>query len=116
VTKFFTMNAAVAAFAAFASTGIAHATDTIARGEDAPSEVVKFSRADLSTTDGANAVYDRIHTAAWHVCRDMYEANTTPEALYRLQCIDELVDEAVKDVNSPQLTALHEEKTGERVS
>jgi UrcA family protein len=112
VKKLLTTSATAAIFAAFAWTGAAHATETRADASDAPSEVVKFDRADFSTTRGANEVYERINTAAWHVCRDMYEANTTPEALQRLHCIDELVDAAVKDVNNPKLTAIHDEKTG----
>jgi len=112
VSKLFTASAAAALFAAFAWTGTAGATEAMASDSDAPSEVVKFDRADFATTSGANAVYDRINTAAWHVCRDMYKANTTPEALQRLQCIDELVDDAVEDVDNPKLTAIHNEKTG----
>jgi UrcA family protein len=73
---------------------------------------VRFQPSELSTADGAHGVYNRINTAAWHVCSDMFEANTTPDALQRLQCIDTLVDAAVKDVNSPRLTAVHEEKAG----
>jgi UrcA family protein len=112
VTKLFTTSAAAAAFAAFAWTATAYATESAARASDAPSEVVKFDRAEFSTASGADAVYDRINTAAWHVCRDMYEANTMPESLQRLQCIDELVDTAVKDVNNPKLTAVYREKAG----
>jgi UrcA family protein len=112
VTKLFITSAAAGCFAAFAWTASAHATETASRVSDAPSETVKFDRAEFTTTSGANAVYDRINTAAWHVCRDMFEANTTPEALQRLHCIDELVDAAVKDVDNPKLTAVYREKGG----
>ena len=111
MTRFFIASAA-AVLAVFASSGTARATDATVRKADAPREVVRFQPAELSTTDGANGVYDRINTAAWHVCSDMLQANTTPGALQRLQCIDTLVDAAVKDVNNPKLTAVHEEKAG----
>jgi UrcA family protein len=111
VTKLLAMSAAVAAVAALASADTARSTEAITRN-DAPSEVVKFDRAQLSTQSGADALYERIRTAAWRVCSAMYSG---PEALERLKCIKTLTADAVKDVNSPMLSALYEEKTGQRV-
>jgi UrcA family protein len=112
VNRAFNTSATAAIFAAFVWTGAAHASSTRVGEANAPSEVVQFRAADLSTMGGANALYDRIDTAAWHVCRDMFEANTTPEALQRLQCTDTLIDAAVEDVHSTQLTAVRDQKKG----
>jgi UrcA family protein len=113
VTKLFTASAAAAVFAAFAWTGTAHASSATVSKADAPSEVVQVHASDLSTASGADALYDRIQTAAWRVCADMFEAHNGPGAIRRLQCINTLVDGAVNDVNSARLTAIHQEKTGE---
>ena len=112
MTKIFIAGGAVAVFTAFVWTGTARANDATVREADAPSEVVQYPASQLSTTDGAKVVYDRIHTAAWRVCSDMFEAHTGPGALERLECINTLVDAAVKDVDSPRLAAVHEEESG----
>jgi UrcA family protein len=113
VTRLFTASAAAALFAAIAWTGTAHANSATVSEADAPSETVQVHASDLSTASGADALYDRIRTAAWRVCSDMFEAHNGPGAIRRLQCINTLVDGAVNDVHSARLTAIHEQKTGE---
>jgi UrcA family protein len=113
MTRLFTVSATAAVFAAFAWTGAAYASSATGSQADTPSEVVQIHTSDLSTASGADALYDRIQTAAWHVCADMIEANSGPGAIQRLQCINTLVDAAVNDVHNARLTAIHQEKTGE---
>lgn len=79
---------------------------------DTPSEVVKYHSSEATTAAGAEQLYHRIHTAAWHVCSDMFPANNGPDALQGLSCIRTLTDDAVKEVNSPQLTAVSERREG----
>jgi UrcA family protein len=122
VKKLLAASAAAALFAAFASTTPARASENRAnlanenevRLVDAPSEVVRYPASQLATIDGAKTLYDRIHSAAWRVCSDMFEANNGPGAIKRVTCVDTLVDAAVKDVNSPRLTSVYEQKTGGR--
>jgi UrcA family protein len=113
VKRFVTTAAATAIFAALAGAAFADApADESTMRVDAPSEVVKFHRSETTTTGGAERLYDRIHAAAWRVCSDMFPANNGPGALEGLRCIRTLTDDAVKQVNSPRLTAVHEERDG----
>ena len=77
--------------------------DTITR-----TEVVKFYDLNVATTAGASMLYDRIRTAASRVCRDVVSTMSARNRFERMTCVRELMDTAVKDVNRPALTALHE--------
>jgi UrcA family protein len=70
-------------------------------------KTVKFADLDLATTDGAQALYERIAGAARSVCRD---------ADYRFvrECRTHAIADAVKGVDSPLLSAAHR-STIERV-
>jgi UrcA family protein len=101
--------------AALAFSGPARAeVSALSSDSDAPTKVVKLHDVDLRTTDGAQTAYDRIETAAWHVCGDMFPANNGPDALRGLECERTLVEDAVKQVDSPKLTVVYEQRTGER--
>ena len=109
MNRFVTTAAATAILAALAGNALA---DESTERADAPSEVVKFHASEATTAGGAERLYDRIHTAAWHVCSDMFPANNGPNALEGLKCIRTLTDDAVKQVNSPRLTEVHEQREG----
>ena len=100
--------------AALACSGPARAEDGANSSERAPSEIVKFHDADLTTTDGAEAVYGRIQSAAWRVCADMIPMNNGPDALRGLACERTLIEDAVKQADNPKLTVVYEQRTGER--
>ena len=104
MNKLFTTAAATAIFAAFAAPALAYS--------DVPSAVVKYDQSEAATAGGAERLYDRIHSAAWRVCSDMYPANNGPSAIEGLRCIRTLTDDAVKQVNSPQLTEVYEQREG----
>jgi UrcA family protein len=71
-------------------------------------ETVKFADLDLSTQDGAAALYDRIHAAARHVC-------VQPGSLVSdTACMKKAEGEAIGKVNAALLTAFYQEKTGSR--
>src|SRR5262249_9705120 len=112
VTKFVFKSAMAAAILAAAWAGAAQADEVASEQTDAPSKIVKYSDSEITTASGAEALYNRIHAAAWHVCTDMFPGNNGPSALEGLRCIDTLTGEAVKEVNSPRLTAIHEEREG----
>jgi UrcA family protein len=81
-----------------------------AYADDQPrSETVKFADLDLSTQAGAEALYDRIHAAARHVC-------TQPGSLVwsGSACMRKAESEAIGKVNAPLLVAYYQKKTGSR--
>jgi UrcA family protein len=69
------------------------------------SQKVSYADLDISKPAGAKALYSRIVTAARQVC-----ANNGPRDLGAMQqvnaCTDHAIDKAVKDVDSPALSAL----------
>ena len=75
-------------------------------GNDVPAVVVKYSDQSLATQDGVNQLYRRLMSAARQVC---------PEAPIRdlgavrqsQQCRDEAVARAIRQIDNPQLAALH---------
>lgn len=71
-----------------------------------PSKTVRYDDLDISRTAGAKVLYSRIRTAAIQVCED--PLHTDP--IVRLSahaCIRHAIDEAVKSVASPVLTAMN---------
>lgn len=63
------------------------------------SKVVRFKDLDLSTAEGAKALYERITMAARIVCRDAgYDAR---------ECRARAVDDAVRAVSRPLLSSVH---------
>jgi UrcA family protein len=74
-----------------------------AASQSEPSVVVNYADLDLSTTEGARALYQRIQHAAWRVCL-LIDATSGIE---NVRCRQYLRDTAVADVNAPALTALN---------
>ena len=80
-------------------------------GEQVRSETVKFSDLDVNTSGGVQALYGRIHSAAWHVC-----LTTSSDPLNQIgarDCAKKAEAKAVATVNLPQLTAFYRTKTGD---
>jgi UrcA family protein len=75
-------------------------------GDKPRSETVKFADLDLSTAAGAEALFGRIHRAALHVCNEPGELAVT------VACMNDTERKAIKNVNSPLLTAFYEKKNG----
>jgi UrcA family protein len=71
------------------------------------SVTVKYSDLNVTQPEGAKALYSRLQNAAWRACRDLGVGSST--ARFGLgTCIRDAVEAAVKDVNKPAVTALHE--------
>jgi UrcA family protein len=71
-----------------------------------PSKIVRFSDLNITNIEGAKVLYSRIHAAARKVCQ--LSAGTDPFLrLGAKTCIDTAIDNAVRKVNAPVLTALH---------
>jgi UrcA family protein len=80
-------------------------TSAQAADQDVPSKTVKFADLNIATPDGAKALYNRIRVAAREVCGK--SAGGDPILSQATSgCINEAIDNAVKKVNAPYLTAL----------
>ena len=70
-----------------------------------PSKRVSYADLDISTPTGAKVLYGRIVRAAKEVCRyNGYQS--LGAAQLTTHCVDFAIDNAVKDVGSPALSAL----------
>jgi UrcA family protein len=69
-----------------------------------PTKTVKFADLDIQTVEGAKVLYQRIRLAADQVCQELNSDPVMREAAQG--CIDKAIDNAVKKVNAPYLTAL----------
>jgi UrcA family protein len=70
-----------------------------------PSQRVSYADLDISSPAGAKVLYGRIKVAARHVCA-LNGYNDLGEMQSVNQCTDRAIDKAVKDVGSPELSAL----------
>jgi UrcA family protein len=71
---------------------------------------VSYVTADVSTSEGAQALYEHIQRAAKLVCHEPNIRELTEYRVYQ-KCFDRAVDAAVAKVDSSALTALHRNKT-----
>ncbi|MDB6012952.1 MAG: hypothetical protein JWL65_5202 [Gammaproteobacteria bacterium] len=80
-----------------------------ATSEDAmPTVVVRYGDLDLSTTDGARVLYQRISVAAHQVCPFEYSKAVSQIGKNRA-CREAAIERAVNAVNNPQLVAMRSE-------
>jgi UrcA family protein len=71
-------------------------------------ETVSFADLDISKPAGAKTLYGRIVSAANHVCRE--SSYRSLDVFKERECINQAIDNAVKAVNSPALSALRSAK------
>ncbi len=91
--------ASVACLLGAASTGASQPAHGV------PSVTVSYGDLNLSTTQGANALYQRIRLAADTVCG--YKGRTLLEQQLWMSCFNEAVERAVGAVDNPALTSVH---------
>jgi UrcA family protein len=88
---------------------VAHA-DRVGQVDGVPRVVVTYDDLDISHPQGLEELYSRIQTAAMDVC----DYDRHPKELARqvrpAACYHAAVDNAIKQVNKPTLTALHHAK------
>lgn len=102
--KYLTVSAALATLA------LSHLT--VAHGEantQRRSETVKFSDLDITSRGGATVLYQRLITAAEHVCRDPGESHLPDLGAQRTRCRDQAVGDAIVTVDAPAVTTIAEE-------
>jgi UrcA family protein len=76
-----------------------------AANEVLPSKRVNFADLDISKPAGAHVLYGRIVAAARQVC-ELNQFQTLAAKRLMNNCIDHAIDKAVRDVDSPAVTAL----------
>jgi UrcA family protein len=85
--------------------GAVYAPSASAQAQEVQSKVVRFADLDLTKPAGAKALYGRIRAAAHEVCDQ--SAGSDPILRPAVHaCIDKAIDDAVRKVNAPALTAL----------
>jgi len=75
------------------------------------SVTVPYNRSDLATESGLDKIYQRIKGAARRVCNDASEPSDPRKGKHFWECVDGAVAKAVSDINSQNLTALHQRAT-----
>lgn len=80
-------------------------------GTRPPQVIVKFGNLDISTSQGAVAIYRRIHSAAANVCWRVYDSNEAYK-LNKDACLQKVIADAVTKVNQPALSAVFASKYG----
>lgn len=73
-------------------------------------ETVKFADLNVNTTEGAQALYTRIHRAAIHVCS--YDGADPLMQISAASCARKAEARAIEKLSLPQLTAYYQAKTG----
>ena len=73
-----------------------------------PEVTIHYSDLNLSSPQGARVLYARIRTAAQRVCGPSFSLWDSSRSVKWKLCYAASIDTAVKKVNQPLLTALHE--------
>jgi UrcA family protein len=96
--------------------GLAQAS-TANRGlyPDGPSKIVRFADLDLANPHDVEVLYRRIRSAAHLVCIDSSASWDGSRNRNWTECFNGTMEDAVRRVNRPMLTALHQQRTKPRV-
>ena len=81
--------------------------------QNAPSMVVNFADLDLSHSEGAAVLYQRLKSAAKSVCAPL-EGRELARQMNLKACVQGAVSTAVAKVDRPALTAYYEASTNRR--
>ena len=81
--------------------------------ENVPSIVVHFADLDLSRSEGARVLYQRLKGAAETVCAPLDDRDLARRMSFKA-CVQNAISTAVAKVNQPTLTAYYETKTNGR--
>ena len=74
---------------------------------------VKYSQVQLTSEADAEQLYKKLRSAAKAVCDDNAGGHRTLEVRNRAEkCVNQVLADAVRKIDQPLLTALHESKTG----
>lgn len=88
--------------------GSAGAAQAATPTDAVPTVVVSYADLDLSTSEGANVLYQRISVAAREVC-PVQITKVVGQVGKGRACLEAAIERAVNAVNNPQLAALRSE-------
>lgn len=77
----------------------------------APTMTVSFAELDITKPQGLKVLYSRIENAARIVCGVEHSPQLLERTRHARTCYTTAVDDAVRQINRPTLTALHRTKT-----
>lgn len=90
--------------------GLMGVTGTATAGlQEFSSVAVNYSELNLSTEKGIRSLYRKIQNSAEKVCGNPYALNPLKIRGSIKACIEEAVDNAVRDTNIPMLMSLHQD-------
>jgi UrcA family protein len=92
---------------------LCHAETTLQPGYETATRTVNFADLDLNGAEGVTALYNRIRFAAEQVCVTPLLARVIDLAQRQQRCQQQAIAEAVREVNSPSLTRLHRDRSGQ---
>lgn len=72
---------------------------------DEESNTVRFADLNIYTPEGATVLYDRIRAAAQQLCGTAVSRDANLHQAME-PCVEKAIDNAVKEINAPYLTAL----------
>lgn len=78
--------------------------------QDAPSMVVRFADLDLSRSEGAKVLYQRLKGAAETVCAPLEDRDLSMQMSYG-RCVRTAIRNAVAKIDQPVLTAYYDART-----
>ena len=78
--------------------------------QDVPSMVVRFADLDLSRSEGARVLYQRLRGAAETVCAHLVDRDLAIQ-LSHTRCVRAAIRNAVEKVDQPMLTAYYNART-----
>jgi UrcA family protein len=90
---------------ALGTAGLGSFSTSASANDDPPSKTVRFNDLDVTRTAGAKVLYSRIRAAARDVC-DLSAGADPIRRVAVKACMDTAIDDAVRKVNAPALTAL----------
>jgi UrcA family protein len=94
-----------AIFCALGTASLSVLTISVGAAEDLPQKTVRYADLNIAQPAGAQALYGRISAAAREVC-DRSIGWDPIERLAMRACVDKTIDNAVKKVDEPALSAL----------
>ena len=98
--------AIVTALCALSSSLVSSDAAASANDPDVPTATVRYYDLDLTTTDGLDALYQRLRVASRRVCR-AYEGQELTRFSRWQACYNQAPNGAVTQLKLPGLTALH---------
>jgi len=109
VTRKISLGSSALVTALLLATGTAGAADRTATSADI---AVKFSEVQLNNEADAENLYKKLRSAARAVCDDNAGGHRTLEVRTRAEkCVNQVLADAVRRIDKPMLSALHETKT-----